>query len=559
MFAAGLVAGLLVAWVFPTATEQNAVPAGDEGSAKLMVQRGRVASALHPERHGAVNGTITPAISGSALSERGPDTLADMLQLPGDFEQTAALYVRLRGAGVEDVLRLLDEARALPVRDRHAASAILYSRFAELDPDQAVDHALANPSVAGNRALIVVFDAWASIDLDGAIAGVLRLPTRNARTRAGHVVLRALDDHDDATMRRVAADLDMLSAIPDIDRMRRAEQAEQDPYGAWEAALAAAAMGTERSRGLQAVAQVWGRVDPLSALAAIDITIEGKLQRDLRHTVVTVWAQRDPDAALDWVLARPDLPRAVRLATAALRGVANTDPEGALRTADLLADADRRTVRNTLVQGWINDDPVAAEQWLMQSGDDALINKAIPMLATRYAASDPGRGFQWLAELPPESARQAAGTLAVRLAYRDPEFAAAQIADLSDTQTRALASRHLVLNWGQRDPDAAARWVGSRPEAEQMRLNESLAGAWVVRDAEAARAYVDTIVDPVARDAAALFLLSFATPAEFRQSVVDGLSTADGRRRGAAILRVMASEDKRSALQASLDRLRGDG
>ena len=112
-----------------------------------------------------------PSIATDSQAPMGDDTLANILLLPSDFQQTLTLYTLLADAKRETLERLLDEAGHLqPRREVRAAKSVIYSRYAELDPNAAVERIIAAGMSEQNLHLLEqVFRVWAKYDRSVAL------------------------------------------------------------------------------------------------------------------------------------------------------------------------------------------------------------------------------------------------------------------------------------------------------------------------------------------------------------------------------------------------------
>src|SRR5688572_9301100 len=73
-------------------------------------------------------------VTADADGRQVPATLREIMRLPGDFTQSAALYVLAANSDKKGIERLLEEAESIDRgSERRAAASILYQRYAELD------------------------------------------------------------------------------------------------------------------------------------------------------------------------------------------------------------------------------------------------------------------------------------------------------------------------------------------------------------------------------------------------------------------------------------------
>ena len=234
------------------------------------------------------------AVSGSPATAQGmprgvPATIHEILKLPGDFAQTTALYVLAASQDQDGIERLLDEARSIErISESRAASSILYGRFAEFDPEAAVEHMMRSASGFDPNGLYGIFHSWARTDLEAALKGASKLDDRN-RQMAGMAIVRSRDDLPVEEREAMASKLDLQVSVrePTASDLRSPKAAER----AWQSVLA---MGDReaRERELYHLARHWGQQDPQAAIRAIE-SLRDRNERDqLLQIAIHAWAER---------------------------------------------------------------------------------------------------------------------------------------------------------------------------------------------------------------------------------------------------------------------------
>ncbi len=94
----------------------------------------------------------------------------EILALPSEFAQTEALYSVAGRASVDEVRDYLGEAnRIANHHDRRGALQILFSRYAELDPEGALEHLDSMRLPEETMIVGVIFYQWARMDVNAAI------------------------------------------------------------------------------------------------------------------------------------------------------------------------------------------------------------------------------------------------------------------------------------------------------------------------------------------------------------------------------------------------------
>lgn len=274
-------------------------------------------------------------------------TLAAVMRTPSDFEQTAMLYQLLRDADAAAIERLLAEADELrPAREGHAAKSIIVARYAELDPDAAVQAVMAD---GGDMVLVrSVFAAWGKMDHEAALESARDLPEVTGR-HAAMAVLTVADALSDGQRRSVAR---AFSVLPAFEQEQAREQARLDPAAAWNDALAThggQAQG-DAAQALWQIAYRWADTDPQEALAAVLSLPSSDRRRTWLDNLVAHWAENDLDAATTWALAQSWSAERTRMLASIARVIAGDSPREAIAFAGTqdpvqrLAGVDPRSV-----------------------------------------------------------------------------------------------------------------------------------------------------------------------------------------------------------------------
>ena len=113
--------------------------------------------------------TAVPVAVPLPVLESGIATLADIASIEDDFSRNASLYALIGDATRMRIEEWLAEVDTLPAR-RHRSdiARVLYIRFAVLDPEAALQHALRGATKASW--LAAIFRTWGQIDPDAAAA-----------------------------------------------------------------------------------------------------------------------------------------------------------------------------------------------------------------------------------------------------------------------------------------------------------------------------------------------------------------------------------------------------
>ena len=422
-------------------------------------------------------------------------SLADIWGRATDFERTAALYDALLVADAADVERLLQEAGWLRLqRERRIAKAIIYKRYAELDPAAAVARVIARDET-DERFLATVFATWAQMDIDAAIEGAdaLEFP---AKRQAGIAILAVSEDLPAARKREIAR---QFYAQHVLTRALDTSRAIADPEGAW---LAAVAMppGGERTQAAWRALSSWVARSPEEALLAVDEFPESRVRDQWRINLVRIWANTDVQAAVDWAFARPPSRQRSELIARAAEVLASVSP---LEALELTADIEphlRRRVSAKAFQTWGRDDPAGALAALEDLAPEQSVSLIRRGLVAAWSGIDPESAFGWAMTQPLSQDREwLLETPLQILAQASPERAMA-LADELDDDTRRNITGGILRVWSEADPQAAAAWIDTESVFERDAVRAVIVN-YAMLDAEAAYDWVTTLPLSVQRSA----------------------------------------------------------
>lgn len=436
-----------------------------------------------------------------------PASLAEILRIEGDFEQTAALYELLRNTDMAELLRLIDEAaRTVDGSDRRAALSILYGRFADLDPRAALAALLQRGGSYDQVEVRALFHTWSRDDLDAAVAAAAGLPTQ-MQAAAGVTILLAREDLSGQAQRGIARRLGIEHALAQIDMRRVLDQVDNDPAAAWQAALAEGDTAQNQQR-LNGIVHAWARQDPAAAMAAVTGLSNMALRLQLQHQVIGQWGGQDAGAAVNWALSQAPSAQRTQLMATALSAMAENEPRLAFDIGQSLSGQERAEVLGRVLSRWAQDDPAAAARSATMISEPGVRNQAIFGIASAYASRDPQGALEWLSELDPAESAMAVSIVFHQLTQTDPVQAGSLLNRLSDEATRANAAATVASVWAQQDPRAAARWTESLIDDDmRRRATADLLHAWAMFDRDEALRYAQNLTLAAERDAAVVAVM----------------------------------------------------
>ena len=434
---------------------------------------------------------------------------------------------------------------------------------------------------ARNELKGAVMRAWTRIDPDALLDYVLDLDPdrRNEAMRTGGLQAFALVDPQRALQvaESVTGELGAM-----MRRTALMGLARDDPLAA--ISLAETLPTNEREMMLSVIATSYGRSDPEAALAwaqslnppspnavgnvlaglarvdpdrAIDLLFEtmdlmnqrgpGPLMSlvsngalDAEHTakladrllatpgraqslqmLTQVWAQRQPQDATRWLLARGAAAPRSALGQAAIQ-LARVDPAAAIAYIDNVSPDLRATWISAVAEGYAQNDARSAASWIAQHRGEPGYDAALTAIAARTAQSDPAaaaRLFDSINAAEAPDAPQTAGRITAELARRDHRAAASWAAAVADENARTTAVGTAAAQWATRDAPGARGWVLGLPTGKP-------------------------------RDAAVTQLLGAPTANTIDHVLVDAYSNSEARQRGITdAVRMIAARDTVAARQ----------
>ena len=463
-----------------------------------------------------VQATPDPAVSGSPaavvskVATTAPVTFADLEKIRSDFEQTYALYQLMDGQDAAGIEGLLDQAKSeLSGDDYVAASAILYGRLAELDPQRAVERVLLAPGTAQSSWLSAVFHSWARLDLDAALAAAQQL-SGPFKQIAGRAVLRSRGDLSGVVRSDIAGELALQS--PPLTR-------GSDFSQAWQEAIARPNRN-QQAQGLMQIAALWASTDPAAAMTATEAIAASGLRQSIQGRIAMEWARQDPDAAFEWVRNQSDSAQSSRIVQQVFQVLAQTDPQQAYARAQQLGGSMSTRAMLGVIGPLAVVDRQAAAQWLEAQQSPTLRMEAIQTMAVSLGQHAPDAAADWIDTLPENDAYMADMMLSAILINVDPDRAARRVAQMDDPQRRQNAASNLISNWASNDVKAAADWITTMPQAEQGSLYQVLAAQWSQFDSAAALQFVTRLDSDAHKDHVRLGVISSGGPLDQAERLI---------------------------------------
>ena len=421
--------------------------------------------------------THEPRIETSTAVPAHRRSLVEIGLNPHDFQRNTALLALLADTGSGDVEALLAEAEALdPSPHRYDVVRVIYTRFAEIDPEAAADHVVA--ANYHSSWVAAVFRAWAHTDLDAAVDRAATLED-DAKAIAAATILEL-----DLSLRQredIASQLDSEMALAAINTRSALVGADQDFAAAWQSVL----RGVDTSREPRSAsdmagmlstfsqvgvfAQRWADHDPAAAMAAIDSLGNQVTETMARSAVFEVWAKDDPTGAIAWLSEAEHVRNRDSLVRDLMCELVQDGLGEAIVSLDTLPDNLQEAARVGLVRalqrGASGDlDFQIVLDWYdtLESPSDGLGRE----LAQAYAARNPEQALAWAQTLNGRAQRDAVGRAVSQLARSDPALTKRLIAEIESPLLRQRAAERFVATAARNDPEETLRWARSFPDED---------------------------------------------------------------------------------------------
>jgi len=142
--------------------------------------------------------------------------------------------------------------------------------------------------------------------------------------------------------------------------------------------------------------------DPVEAVKLAQQMNPGAAQTNLLQTVAYDWTNRDPTAALAWIVKVTDPALREGLFAVGAKAIAVTDPD--LAAGWLVSAVKSEAVSNDtalcLVETWVAQDPAKAANWVALFPNRGPREAAVEIVLHRWQQSNPDAAAAWLQKLP---------------------------------------------------------------------------------------------------------------------------------------------------------------
>ncbi len=214
-------------------------------------------------------------------------------------------------------------------------------------------------------------------------------------------------------------------------------------------------------------------LQPISHLAVQDIQGALRLAENYRQqygdmnaltSVINQWATERPQEAIEYIASLTESDQQ-QLYPALAYTYLQRDPEAAMRWVLSLGDA-FTNLKQSAMQIQTYNSMQAGERVLPSVTDSAVRRQLISRIAVFKSMSDPDSALTWLSDFQNEPAYlDALPGLIGSLAQNDPARAASFVDSIDSQDVQADSILTVAQHWYRRSPDSATRWLGSMPDS----------------------------------------------------------------------------------------------
>lgn len=452
---AGLIIGIFAGRTFAPAAEDPAreAPATRVSSAESSPEE-EAGNGVTGKSAGAAKSkplTFDMLLSELTRMEAGNPASAAALRARADLQE------RLKNS---DLPALVTALASSPVADRNRGLGLIFSAYAEENPQAAWNLALSMQNSSMQRsALHAVMSAVGPINPDQALA--------------------MSEEIKDVGLRRNMRSL-ALGALAAKDPARALALVTQS--------------GNEEDFSITTVLHQWARKD-LQAAKAAAATLKGKQAEMAQMAIVSQLAQQDPQTAWDYAVQLPSSngnfygygdPR-MRV----IQEWARSDPAGALGAALAIQDVEKRDIIvASAISSWASSDFSTALDYAVKIEDAGMRGRVLQNLATNQNA-DRSKMFEVLMEHAPpgNSFQQSISMLMSYWARANPREAATAVMQLPPNGSFTYIAGQVANEWVSSGADKMEifNWARSLPEGQMRKTTiDSLFGAWAKEDSAGA-------------------------------------------------------------------------
>ncbi|MFZ0616143.1 MAG: hypothetical protein WAN16_06800 [Chthoniobacterales bacterium] len=228
--------------------------------------------------------------------------------------------------------------------------------------------------------------------------------------------------------------------------------------------------GTLRNRAMDHILYGLARKDPATAMG-IASSLPGDQGISSQRYALNEWADKDADAALNYVSKLPNGDAKDRALNQMIYKIAENNPAKAIDLLDLIPPGNQQNQAiDTIAANWAMNDKKAALDWANQQTDPEIKSRILDGAIRAMQTTDPKGALEVAQSLPVGKSRDNKIIVSLfSMAQSDPQSAIGLASGMEDADLRSKAQQSVVTRWMRVDPAAAAQWVNSSSLPQDMK------------------------------------------------------------------------------------------
>ena len=398
----------------------------------------------------------SPPEASSNQRTSAPSDIESLETYQDDYARSVALRTLLSTADQQSVISLLDQSKEIRPEDKRLTTQVeVFRRFVAIDPVEAMKQTF---DFAWNRRAPLVqaiFLEWASSDMDTAIANAKTLRSADQRI-ALEAILRVQDDWSEDRIMALAREFGHESIGAEILEQIQIARAFKDPRLAWNAILNDAQRDGSQVVTLRTILELW------VAREGFDVIFEAM------------------ESVSQW-----DVP--ISVLAPIIRPIAQDDPRRAWEAIIELGENARNSAAFTVVRIWAETDPAAALNTVSEFNirPTRIKDSLLQRIGGDWAERAPYEAIQNLPEyLSGWNLRAVRGRALRKIVQESPQDAVDFLNEIPNGVKEL--GREFVEDWASVDVRSALNWISSQEESLQPMFLRAVIPALVDKDPELA-------------------------------------------------------------------------
>lgn len=376
---------------------------------------------------------------GISAKNRKARSVEEIYLKPGQTNRIQGLLDFYSNLSPDEFASEAEKLDALPFNERILASVLLFGKWAEVDPTAAMAFT-DSMGMAGAFVRPTVLQGWASTDpvnaakyytdYPGQFAMMNMMGGRGARGMGGQGAAGII----------------------------AGEWAKQDPAGAMEWA---SGLKSNKGDAMTAVITQVAKTDPSKAAEMVG-GMEAEEQGGAYEMIARQWGAKSFAEASAWANSLPEEQSGAAM-SAAIEGLAQSDPESAASEISKMTDADaRRDAVPTVARNYARTDVRGSMDWLNSLGDDDAKMDSMREVMPIWAASDNDAAVGFInAQTSPKVKDSAAESYIWSNRSSKPAELVEVAGMITNEGSRNRATGIVAARWMQEDKEGATQFINA--------------------------------------------------------------------------------------------------